>query len=212
MDDGRLPRWELMLRLASIATMLACVLAVVANERGNDIDRSQPEPTPAMVAAERASVEVAGSIPGPGDHTPTCLAGQLQVADVNSVVDLERSTTEITFENAGGLCTLYGRPRLRFFGSTDRTEAVPVQVNRVARPPERVVLEDSSAPDDRRQVIVTFSFGVEAGATWLATSHEVTAVEVTLPGAGGAQRVPLGGYDERHPLRVPAAVEVAPVS
>jgi hypothetical protein len=209
--EGRLPRWELLLRLVSTGVVAACVIVVGTNWRTDDDAGSRPAPTPAVLAAERTRDEVSGSIPPPSDHTPTCIGGQLIVRDVDSVADPSESTTTITFENTGDACALYGRPQLSFIGP-DGVSAVPVQVNRAARPPERVVLAGLAGPAERRRAVVRFGFDVEHSELWRSLIRPVARVEVRLPGTADPVSVAVPGDDGRTPLEVPAAVEVPPVA
>jgi hypothetical protein len=208
--EGRLPRWERVLRLASIAVMVASVLIVAAGEPWHDVDASRPGPSPAVLVAERTSFEVSGSIPGPTDHLPACAAGQLVVRSTASTLDASESTTTVTFGSSGETCTIYGRPQLRLSGP-DGT-AVPVQINRGARPPERVVVAPASQPLDERVALVTFAFDVDHSDLWLATSRPAASMQVRLPGIDEPFTIAVPGYDSGHPVRVPAAVEVPAVA
>jgi hypothetical protein len=156
--------------------------------------------------AERTSFEVSGSVPEPTDHRPACAPGQVVVRSTESSLDASASTTTVTFGSSGGTCTLYGRPELSLSGPDGAV--VPVQVNRGARPPERVVLASGSQPLDGQVAHVTFTFDVEHSDLWLATSRPVASMQVRLPGIDEAFTIAVPGYDGRHPVRVPASVEV----
>ncbi len=196
-----------MVRLAAIAITMASVLAIVAEERWDDVDPSRHQTSTSAVVTERIAAEVVGSLPiASVAHTPTCRGGQLVVEDVTTRVVDERSTTTITLLNTAGRCTLYGRPELHFYGS-DPGQRVAVQVNRVARPPKRVVLVASPAPAEDRRAVITIDSEVGRSEAWLRSTREVQRVVIRIPEARDEIAVPFAV-----PLRVPAAVEVAPIS
>jgi hypothetical protein len=196
-----------MVRLAAIAVTMASVLAIVAEERWDDVDPSRHQSSTSALVSERIAAEVVGSLPVASvAHTPTCRAGQLAIDGVTTKVVDERSTTTITLLNIGGRCTLYGRPELQFHGS-DPDRPIAVQVNRVARPPKRVVLVADPAPASDRAAQVTFESDIRRSAEWLRSTHEVHRVVVRIPEVRDEVTVV---FDE--PIQVPAAVEVGPIS